>query len=114
MWEDYPEIKEKLNPGEFVNDGTFWIEWEDFKLQYNQIFLAYDFPPSYQSLAFEGEWAPGETAGGCPKYPTFPKNRQFLFSLSKPATLLMVRCTHTFLLLFNLFCFGGAHSHCAC
>lgn len=31
MWEDYPDIKEQLNPGEFVNDGTFWIEWNDFK-----------------------------------------------------------------------------------
>ena len=27
----------------FKNDGTFWIEWEDFKEQFNQLFLGLDF-----------------------------------------------------------------------
>jgi hypothetical protein len=37
MWEDYPSVREFLNPGEFADDGSFWMEWADFEKQFNQV-----------------------------------------------------------------------------
>jgi hypothetical protein len=84
MWEDYPAVMEKLNPEGFKNDGCFWIEWGDFKEQYNQLFIGIDFPDSWNGRRFSGAWTKGsETsgAGGMPKYPSFSSNPQYTFTV---------------------------------
>jgi len=91
MWTDYPEVKDALN-AKFENDGTFWIEWKDFKEQYNQVFLCYDFPDTWSHLLFVGAWDPASAtsgSGGCPKYPTFPSNPQYTFTLTEKTTLVL-------------------------
>jgi len=92
MWEDYPSVKEALNPGEFVNDGTFWIEWSDFRQQYNQVFICYNLPDHWAGERYKGSWKPGHGmsgAGGCPKFPTFPKNPQYGFTVSEQTEALL-------------------------
>jgi len=86
MWEDYPQVKELLNPGEFKNDGTFWIEYTDFKEQFNQLFICLDFEDSWQGKRFRGNWVPGDNksgAGGMPKFKTFGTNPQYSFTVEE-------------------------------
>jgi hypothetical protein len=86
MWEDYPTVKEHLVPGGFANDGTFWMDWEDFREQFNQLFLCLDFPDNWKGKRYRGAWVPGDTktgAGGMPKYPTFPTNPQYTFTVKE-------------------------------
>lgn len=93
MWEDYPAIREKLNPGEFVNDGKFWMQWEDFKEQFDQIFICYDFPPEWTGRRFRGSWIPGSDvsgAGGMPKFPTFPSNPQYGFTVHERSEIVPI------------------------
>merc|ERR1719446_1734474 len=87
LWEDYPSVMESLNPEGFKNDGCFWIEWNDFKEQYNQLFIGLDFGDSWQGRRFRGSWTKGSDtsgAGGMPKYASFPTNPQYSFKVETP------------------------------
>eukprot|EP00976_Prorocentrum_cordatum_P009918 198749-Prorocentrum_minimum.AAC.2 len=50
---------------EFVDDGTFWIEYGDFVREFNKLFVCRLFPPSWHQLTIKGAWV-GKTAGGSP------------------------------------------------
>eukprot|EP00753_Platysulcus_tardus_P015043 PLAT4738.1.p2 GENE.PLAT4738.1~~PLAT4738.1.p2 ORF type:complete len:574 (-),score=302.24 PLAT4738.1:105-1790(-) len=94
MWEDYPDVKRELNPGPFVNDGSFWMTFEDFTQQYNTIFVCVDLPDGWETVAYSGEWIKGDTrsgAGGAPNYPkTWAMNPQYGFSVAEETDFLIV------------------------
>uniref|UniRef100_A0A6S9I198 Calpain catalytic domain-containing protein n=1 Tax=Heterosigma akashiwo TaxID=2829 RepID=A0A6S9I198_HETAK len=89
-WEACPQIKERLVGAEgFRNDGCFWIEWEEFCREYNQVFVCVDFPEGGSGVRYRGQWVPGDGksgAGGSPKYATFPTNPQYTFSVEEAGT----------------------------
>ena len=67
-WDDNKGLKEKLEY-EFKNDGNWWMKFEDWKGNYNKVFVTKVFPASWHLYGCAGEWK-GNTAGG--EYP-FPK-----------------------------------------
>merc|ERR1712086_708706 len=93
MWDDYPSIFEQLQPDGFKSDGTFWIEWTDFKEQYNQMFVGLDFGDGWVGQRYRGKWSPGSDVSGCggmPKYPTFPTNPQYSFSVTEQTKAIFI------------------------
>mmetsp|Transcript_15945 Transcript_15945/g.21081 ORF Transcript_15945/g.21081 Transcript_15945/m.21081 type:complete len:603 (-) Transcript_15945:330-2138(-) len=89
LWEQCPQIKDQLNPDGFKNDGCFWIEWEEFCKEYNQVFICIDFPEGGSGVRYTGQWIPGDAKSGCggsPKFPTFPSNPQYTFSVEQAGT----------------------------
>jgi len=86
----------------FEEDGTFWIEWGDFQMHFNKIYvcrvLSYTSWDSDRNTFSGGFEMPGETpwyryeyahewtadnAGGCFNFPEWRKNPQFEFTTAE-------------------------------
>ncbi|KAL4648407.1 calpain-9 [Arapaima gigas] len=76
-----------------LDDGEFWMEFEDFKRNYDRIEICNLTPDSlsentnkkWEVTMFEGSWIRGSTAGGCRNYiDTFWTNPQFKLRLVDP------------------------------
>lgn len=65
-WDDYKGLKERLDHS-FKLDGNFWIRFEDWKANYNRIYICKIFPSAWTQFSVPCEWK-GNTAGG-----SFPK-----------------------------------------
>ncbi|XP_005944085.1 calpain-9 [Haplochromis burtoni] len=74
-----------------ADDGEFWMEFEDFKRNYDKVEICNMSPDSltedtkhqWAVNVFEGNWIRGSTAGGCRNYiDTFWTNPQFKLLLS--------------------------------
>ncbi|KAE8300615.1 Calpain-9 [Larimichthys crocea] len=84
---DSAEKKRILNNSE---DGEFWMEFEDFKRNYDKVEICNMTPDDltdntkrhWEVSMFEGNWIRGSTAGGCRNYiDTFWTNPQFKLQL---------------------------------
>uniref|UniRef100_A0A667Z4D4 Calpain 9 n=1 Tax=Myripristis murdjan TaxID=586833 RepID=A0A667Z4D4_9TELE len=73
-----------------TDDGEFWMEFEDFKANYDKVEICNMTPDSltdstkrhWEVNLFEGQWIRGSTAGGCRNYiDTFWTNPQFKLRL---------------------------------
>lgn len=54
--------------------------------EFNQVFICYNLPDHWAGERYKGCWEPGSKisgAGGCPKFPTFPTNPQYGFTVSE-------------------------------
>ncbi|KAH3732266.1 CL-2 protein [Pelomyxa schiedti] len=64
----------------FINDGTFWMNWADYKKHYTKLIVCH----LYQDVVGDvwnvwripGGWQ-GPTAGGCQNFPSWTNNPQF-------------------------------------
>merc|ERR1719198_91555 len=92
LWENYPAVKAGVGMTD-ANDGTFWMEWSDFKKHFNQIFLAVDYPDEGSRIRYRGQWIPGDIksgAGGYPAHPSWPQNPQYSFEVNQTTKLVAV------------------------
>lgn len=75
-WDKHRGLKEKLGY-EFENDGTWWMSFEDWKNNYNILFVCRIFPEKWQKYCIDGVWEE-KTAGGPPPLLPLPDtNTQF-------------------------------------
>ena len=61
-WDDQLKLREKLNY-QFLNDGNWWMDYKDWKANYNKVYVCKIFPSTWQQFSIRGEWK-GITAGG--------------------------------------------------
>jgi hypothetical protein len=74
-------MKKKLN---YVksDDGAFWIEWSDFTVNFEDIYVCrfFDAPKWITTPRINGAWR-GDSAGGCSNYDSFANNPQYAIKL---------------------------------
>jgi len=83
-----PSLMKKLNVV-FEDDGTFWMCYEDFVVQYNQtvvLRLLEDMVgKKWHHFSFRSEWNT-ETAGGCTNFPSWHDNPQYAITCKERNT----------------------------
>lgn len=58
-------------------DGTFWMSFSDFNMNFASIYLCRFFDKEYKDVFFESEWSKANnTVGGCTNYDSVPYNPQ--------------------------------------
>ena len=82
-------MKAKLNFTD-EDDGVFWMSFEDFVLNYEDVYICRVFDEQTWSRSDQsGKWA-GKTAGGCANNDSFTNNPQFFVNVSAPTTINIV------------------------
>lgn len=61
-WDDYKGLKERLEHT-FKHDGNWWMRFEEWKSNYNKVYVCKIFPSTWTQFSVQGEWK-GNTAGG--------------------------------------------------
>uniref|UniRef100_A0A7S0FDJ7 Calpain catalytic domain-containing protein n=1 Tax=Pyrodinium bahamense TaxID=73915 RepID=A0A7S0FDJ7_9DINO len=72
-----------------VDDGTFWMAFEDFVNHYSTLYICRVLGDDWQRQGVYGSWR-GVTAGGCGNYDTFGNNPVFRLALKSRKRLLLV------------------------
>jgi len=72
-WQDHPEVEAAMQNDQDAmfkiddEDGTFWMVWEDFVVQFNKVYICRIFDDDqFQQYAVSGEWM-GKSAAGAHK-----------------------------------------------
>ncbi len=76
-WETNKGLKEKLDY-EITADGTFWMRFEDWLINFNTLYYCRIFPESWSQFCIPGCWT-GITSGGAP-----PRTNQKPWAPEKP------------------------------
>jgi hypothetical protein len=61
-WDNYKGLREAL-AHEIKNDGMFWMEFKDWYINYNKLYIAKIFPSTWQQFSIPCAWK-GKTNGG--------------------------------------------------
>jgi len=61
-WDNYKGLREALGH-ELKDDGVFWMEFKDWCINYNRIYVAKIFPSTWQQYSIPLQWK-GKTNGG--------------------------------------------------
>uniref|UniRef100_A0A182YCB5 Calpain n=1 Tax=Anopheles stephensi TaxID=30069 RepID=A0A182YCB5_ANOST len=96
-WRYIPDEQKQELGLNFDHDGEFWMSYRDFTRYFDRMEICNLSPDSlsddqftrgkirWEMSMFEGEWAPGSTAGGCRNYlDTFWHNPQYVIRLEDP------------------------------
>jgi len=87
-----PELVAKLNV-KFEDDGTFWMCFEDFIAQYNNLMvlrlLNDEFGKVWDKSSFYGDWKK-PNSGGCLNFPTWHDNPQYLITVKDRSKVFLV------------------------
>jgi hypothetical protein len=93
------------------DDGTFWISFEDFIIEFNKMYLCRLISDTeYRKVSFHGKWR-GKSAGGCANYPTWVNNPQYRLTVPKACEVIIsvqqqdprITGTETACIGFNIF-----------
>jgi len=83
-----PRLRSKLDRVE-LDDGTFWMCFEDFVENFNRVYTCRIFDDSWFAQSAVAAWE-GQSAGGCNNSDAIKNNPQFLLSVSHPSMVYLV------------------------
>lgn len=72
-----------------ADDGSFWMSFDDFVLNYVNLYCCRIFDDSWCQKRVTCAWR-GETAGGCSNFDSYESNPQFYLNVSVPTTVNIV------------------------
>jgi len=61
-WDDQLKLRDNLGYS-FKNDGNWWMDYKDWKANYNKVYVCKIFPSTWSQYSIHGEWK-GITHGG--------------------------------------------------
>ena len=61
-WDEHKTLRDRLNYV-FKNDGNWWMAWEDWKNNFNRVYVCKLFPSNWSQYSVHGKWE-ANTAGG--------------------------------------------------
>ena len=75
-----------------ATDGTFWIEYADLCKHFNKVYMCRMLDDLWTRFAVRSRWM-DETAGGCTNFISWRNNNQWLLTISRPNTKLVIKLT---------------------
>ncbi|KAM6972818.1 calpain-9 [Aplochiton taeniatus] len=97
-WDAIDKAEKKRLTQNALEDGEFWMEFEDFKSNYDKVEICNLTPDAltdntarkWEVNMFEGNWIRGSTAGGCRNFvDTFWTNPQFKLTLEEQGSVVV-------------------------
>jgi len=85
-------LRQMLHFSKKNDDGTFWIEYEDFCRHFNKVYMCRMLDDLWTRFAVKSRWM-DETAGGCTNFISWRSNNQWLLTITRPATKLTIKLT---------------------
>jgi len=73
-----------------ANDGTFWMEYADLCKHFNKVYMCRMLDDLWTRFAVKSRWM-DETAGGCTNFISWRNNNQWLLTISRPNTKLIIK-----------------------
>ena len=70
-------------------DGTFWMEYKDLCRHFNKVYMCRMLDDLWTRITVKSRWM-DETAGGCTNYISWRNNNQWLLTISRPNTKLVI------------------------
>lgn len=84
-----PEFMQHFGISEMLDDGTFWMCFEDWSREFNNLFVlrmySDDVGEKFARKEIEGQWT-AESAGGCRNHPSWSTNPQYQVLCKKDST----------------------------
>lgn len=72
-----------------ADDGVFWMPFKDFVKHFSMVTLCHVFDSKSEKLSVSGQWN-GESAGGCPNFPTTWNNPMWRLEVKERCKLFIV------------------------
>ena len=71
-------------------DGTFWMEYKDLCRHFNKVYMCRMLDDLWTRISVKSRWM-DETAGGCTNFISWRNNNQWLLTIQRPATKLVIK-----------------------
>lgn len=84
LWTDFPDAREQIHPDAWEDDGTFYINWKDFCIQFDRLSFVTPLTEDWRCSTFWGTWSKRSqvsSSGGCPNKDTWARNPMIPLSL---------------------------------
>ena len=96
-WSDHSaawssRLMQMLHYSRDSNDGTFWMEYADLCKHFNKVYMCRMLDDLWTRFAVKSRWM-DETAGGCTNFISWRNNNQWLLTISRPNTKLIIKLT---------------------
>ena len=78
--------------GPTADDGTFWMAYADFCRHFNKVYMCRMLDDLWTRITVKSRWM-DETAGGCTNFISWRNNNQWLLTITRPKTKLIIKLT---------------------
>ena len=85
-------LRQMLAYGSDSEDGCFWMEYKDLARHFNKVYMCRMLDDLWTRVAVRSRWM-DETAGGCTNFISWRNNNQWLLTITRPNTKLVIKLT---------------------